>query len=156
MKKFFRYFFWSVSVGIMVAIFCLSNQVAEESQQTSESLTKKIFSASESFRNLPEEKQDEIVEGVQFVVRKTAHFSAYTALAVSLCSAILLTFKGKFLWLYAFSGTALYAISDEVHQYFVPGRSMEVRDVLIDSSGALLGVLLVMYITALIKRKSKD
>ncbi len=34
----------------------------------------------------------------------------------------------------------LYAISDEVHQLFVPGRGAQVSDVLIDSLGAFLGI----------------
>ena len=34
----------------------------------------------------------------------------------------------------------LYACSDEIHQLFVPGRSGEARDVLIDTLGACLGV----------------
>ena len=37
----------------------------------------------------------------------------------------------------------LYAISDEIHQYFVPGRSAEIRDVLIDVLGANIGILLI-------------
>jgi VanZ family protein len=36
----------------------------------------------------------------------------------------------------------LYAASDEFHQLFVPGRSGEVKDVLIDSAGAVTGALL--------------
>lgn len=34
----------------------------------------------------------------------------------------------------------LYAVSDEIHQYFVPGRAMQARDVLIDTAGVLLGI----------------
>lgn len=34
----------------------------------------------------------------------------------------------------------LYAVSDEIHQYFVPGRAMQARDVLIDTVGVLLGI----------------
>ena len=35
----------------------------------------------------------------------------------------------------------IYAISDEVHQYFVPGRAMALRDVLIDFSGGFTACL---------------
>ena len=38
----------------------------------------------------------------------------------------------------AWTATVLYAISDEVHQVFVPGRSGRALDVLIDACGALL------------------
>jgi VanZ family protein len=43
------------------------------------------------------------------------------------------------------------AVIDEFIQYFSPGRSAEVRDVLLDFSGAFLGVLMVMLIISLIK-----
>lgn len=32
------------------------------------------------------------------------------------------------------------AISDEVHQLFIPGRAGQVRDVIIDSAGAVVGI----------------
>ena len=34
----------------------------------------------------------------------------------------------------------LYAISDEVHQLFVPGRGGQVKDIVIDSAGAIVGI----------------
>lgn len=37
---------------------------------------------------------------------------------------------------------ALYACSDELHQYFVPGRSCRFFDVCVDSTGAFFGALL--------------
>lgn len=39
----------------------------------------------------------------------------------------------------------LYAGTDEFHQYFVPGRACSLRDVCIDSAGAILGVLIMLY-----------
>ncbi len=148
-----KYFFWILTVGIMVAIFCFSAQGGDESLSVSESFTEKILSSFQSFRRLSEERQTEIVEGIQTIVRKTAHFSVYAMLGVSMLSAFYLTFKGNLLSLYALIGCLLYAISDEIHQYFVPGRSGEVRDVIIDTLGALLGILLVIMIKHLISRK---
>lgn len=39
--------------------------------------------------------------------------------------------------------STLYGISDEIHQLYVPGRTGRVADVLFDTSGALLTVLLL-------------
>ena len=39
------------------------------------------------------------------------------------------------------------AVCDETIQLFVPGRSAEVRDVLIDAAGVLLGAALVRILT---------
>ena len=151
-KQILKYFFWIMTVIIMVSIFCFSSQGGEDSLSTSEGFTMKFLSSFKSFRNLPEERRYEIVDGIQNLVRKTAHFSVYAALGVSMLSAFYLTFKGKLTWLYALSGCLLYAISD-VHQTFVPGRSGEVRDVIIDTLGAFLGILLVILIKHLISRK---
>ena len=49
----------------------------------------------------------------------------------------------------------LYASSDEIHQLFVPGRSGEVRDVMIDFSGAALGIALSTLVFLLICRIKK-
>jgi VanZ family protein len=42
----------------------------------------------------------------------------------------------------AFLICVLYAVSDEVHQLYVPGRGCQITDVLIDSGGALAGISL--------------
>ena len=46
----------------------------------------------------------------------------------------------------------LYAGSDEIHQFFVGGRSASFKDVLIDSTGACIGILLTIIIYTLIKK----
>lgn len=42
---------------------------------------------------------------------------------------------------------ALYAVSDELHQSFVPGRSCELRDMLIDACGVAAGVAILWFYT---------
>ena len=37
----------------------------------------------------------------------------------------------------------IYAISDEIHQIFVPDRSCQVYDMMIDSLGSIVGILLI-------------
>ena len=150
-KKIFKWVFWILTILIMVAIFLFSHQEAVKSQNTSESFTKKVISISKSFKELPEIKQNMVVENVQFSVRKLAHFSVYTFLGISLLSAMQLTFKKRFLWLYSFVICALYAISDEIHQLFIAGRSCRIGDMFIDSMGALSGILIVLIITLLYK-----
>jgi len=39
--------------------------------------------------------------------------------------------------------SALYGVSDEIHQHFVPGRNAEVRDVVADAIGAFFGTGLI-------------
>ncbi len=51
--------------------------------------------------------------------------------------------SGSKMGLLALALTVLYACSDEWHQRFIPGRTSCVRDVVIDSLGALLALLVV-------------
>lgn len=74
-------------------------------------------------------------------IRKTAHFSVYLLLGVLVMNALrrsgVIGLKAVAL---AIGICVLYAVSDEVHQLFVPGRGGQARDVLIDSAGAILGI----------------
>ena len=51
--------------------------------------------------------------------------------------------------------SACYAATDEFHQLFVPGRSGEVRDVLVDTAGAVIGILFLSLLRFIIIRKKK-
>lgn len=148
-KKVLKWFFWALTVVIMITIFCFSHQEADKSQQVSDNFTKKVLSVSKSFKQLSETKQTEIVKSVQFSVRKAAHFSVFVALGISLFSAMLLTFNKKRLWLYALIICVLYAVSDEIHQIFIVGRACRIGDMFIDTMGALSGILIVLIITTL-------
>ena len=49
----------------------------------------------------------------------------------------------------------LYATSDEIHQAFVPGRGPQVTDVMIDSMGVVLGILIVLFILKILRTAIK-
>ena len=56
----------------------------------------------------------------------------------------------------AWAIATLYAATDELHQIFVPGRTGKVTDILLDSAGALLGVLLLtLVLRAIDKRRAR-
>ncbi len=76
---------------------------------------------------------------VSFVVRKGAHFTEFLILGVSLFLTVRDLRKRASFWIPWAIGAA-YAVSDEIHQYFVPGRSCEARDMIIDICGVLVGV----------------
>ena len=87
------------------------------------------------------------VELIQFLIRKAGHFSEYAVLAWLLCrswSAVGPLTITQSRWKSALAAiliAMLYAGSDEWHQSFVPGRSAAVRDVLLDSTGALTAAI---------------
>lgn len=78
--------------------------------------------------------------GLGFLVRKMAHFTEFTMLGLCLCWLFGMLGKGRLL---PFLCGAAAACVDETIQIFVPDRGPSVRDVCIDSSGVLLGVILL-------------
>jgi VanZ family protein len=75
------------------------------------------------------------------ILRKNAHYFAYLVLGILVINALRISgVKGWRVCVLALGICVLYAVSDEVHQLFVPGRGGQVRDVLIDSAGATVGL----------------
>lgn len=89
----------------------------------------------------------ELVERMDHAIRKTAHMSEYLILAMLLMNCLqAYGIKHKPGSGYAMVIGVLYAMTDEIHQYFVPGRACLLSDVLIDSGGVFLGVCLFRII----------
>lgn len=125
----------------MLVIYSFSAQPAEESTDTSLRVGRAVCTAViPGYRQRSEEAQKALAERIEFPVRKGAHMTEYAVLAMLCLGALAgeeMTRRQKMI---AFGMTVLYAASDEFHQLFVPGRSGMVRDVLIDSTGAFLGI----------------
>lgn len=83
-----------------------------------------------------------------FIVRKTAHFTEYAILGVLFYlfyRQILPQKNGLQLFILAILSSFLYACTDEIHQLFVPGRSGQFTDVLVDTLGASFGCLILAF-----------
>lgn len=92
---------------------------------------------------------------LSFLTRKAAHIIAYFILGVLLHS-IIKTYKltTKRTIVLCIVLACFYAISDEIHQLFIPGRSGEIRDVFIDTIAASAGVGMY-YISSKIRHNYK-
>jgi VanZ family protein len=77
-----------------------------------------------------------------FVVRKCAHFIEYMILALLAFNLIKLYFNIKQVVILTIVFVFLYACSDEIHQLFVLGREGAIRDVVIDTCGGIVLVLI--------------
>lgn len=141
---------WLAVLATAGMIFWFSAQNGAASGQLSGGITEKVVEVVEpDYDSLPEPEQQTLFDAVQFVVRKSAHFSEYALLGFLLrllCASYALRRGGLVAWL---SGTG-YAATDELHQWFVAARSAMWQDVCLDSSGVLAGVLLATGILALI------
>jgi len=90
---------------------------------------------------------DEAVHALVVGVRKCAHLAEYAVLALLLWRALRKPPTPEaqpWQWsqaALALALVALYAVTDELHQAFVPSREASVRDVLLDTLGGALGLL---------------
>lgn len=149
-KTVFRYVCLAFALAVMVFIFIMSSEGAELSGSTSGRFI--IFFSDifvSKFRNGTPEFRAAYVELLQHFVRKTAHFTVFAALGF-FGSGVLSTYNLKKLrvWFFSLAFCVLYAISDEIHQLFVSGRSGELKDVLIDSLGSAVGSVLMILLLA--------
>ena len=157
-------FFHLFVVGWMLAIFHFSAQPGEESSDLSGGVSYWLAQQVSRIFHLDwkEVKLLEVAEMIHYPIRKLAHMTEYGILAV-------LTFgaaetyqslrQGKRRYLTAVLVTFLYAVSDELHQLFVPGRDGRFTDVLVDTTGAVIGLVVMNGVTGLVKnsrnRKNK-
>lgn len=86
--------------------------------------------------------------------RKFAHFSEYTAFSFSFFGMMYFA-KRKFCPYLSFLFCLVYAMSDEIHQYFVPERACRVFDVFVDSMGVLFGMTVFFILTFIISGITK-
>ncbi len=151
-----KFFLWAAVISVMAAIFLFSSQNADTSTKTSTGFTEKNISIFDAEHSLNEEEVHNLADRLDHIIRKSAHFTIYSVLGffifLLLAAYRAASFKtGLYSLLWAF----LYSCSDEVHQHFVPGRTMLALDVLIDSCGALCGILLAALCCFIAGRISK-
>lgn len=86
------------------------------------------------------------IEDIHLVIRKCAHLTEYAILALLVWRALHQSKNNLPTWSWPKVGCTLlvvflYAASDEYHQSFVPTRTAQFSDVVIDISGAAIGLL---------------
>jgi VanZ family protein len=144
-------------LSTMVMIFLFSSESETQSGNRSDRVTEKVAPiVVPGYRDMSEEKQTQVVQQLDFPVRKLAHMTEYALLAV-LTGALLVAWDSKnwrrlpIRWCVPAAFCLLYASSDEFHQIF-SHRGASVVDVLIDFGGALIGLCLLWGISALVRK----
>ena len=135
-----------------ISIFNFSNQDGQTSGGLSRKVARKMVDVFPYTKNLKEEAKNKIVEKSQPIIRKGAHLSIYTLVGILIMSFIS-TYKIhlKYKFLISILVGLIYASSDEIHQSFIPGRTASIIDVGIDTSGVLIGIMLVLIIISVYK-----
>lgn len=135
-------------IGTMILIFGFSGQDGTQSKGISTKISEGILNLSPKYKEMQGQEQKKVLQRTNAVIRKIAHFSVYTLFGVLLMALVIKT-NVKYRWkmIIPLLIGLIYAISDEIHQVFSPGRTPKVTDIYIDMLGVLLGTLLVLLVT---------
>lgn len=137
----------------MIIIFNFSNQGGTKSSGTSSKVTRVIINTVTKDKEQPNKQT---MEHIEKVVRKCAHYTIYTIggfLIMNYTYSLEKTKKQMKLGSLLFG--VFYATTDELHQYFVPGRSAQITDVGLDTLGVLTGIYIFLGVIALIEKLSR-
>ena len=130
-------------------IFSFSAQNGEASTEISMGVSDSLVGVLDflTFGKMDADTLTELALVIEHPIRKTAHFLEYALMGILIYSTLYYTTtnsKVKFwvslLWLILSAG------ADELHQYFVPGRWGSVKDVLLDTCGGLVGILICRFL----------
>lgn len=144
-----KFITWIPAVFIMVVIFNFSAKSAAESDGSSLQITNVFLNLYESIHDgeLSDNYKENLLLQANHVIRKMAHAIEYVVL--SLCIGLHLLacrVSSKRLFLFSIIISGIYAITDEFHQLFVPGRCGRISDVLIDTVGAMIGAAFFLFV----------
>ena len=81
-----------------------------------------------------------------FLIRKAAHMGEYALLLFFIYYALKKGTTYKYIFSLSLLVTFLYACSDEFHQLFIVGRSGQLADVMIDTTGGIIAIILFYFI----------
>ena len=133
----------------MVVIFMLSHQPASVSSGQSGVFVEQLHYIAPSIDQ----------QLLTFLVRKGAHIFAYFVLGILMFNALWRVDLSKFRFnrpaMLSIIICALYAASDEFHQLFIIGRSGELRDIMIDSCAAMVGVFIISIFVRILQKSKK-
>lgn len=144
-----KYISWIPAALLMVIIFLFSAKPAVNSNESSLSIASRILTTYEDVTDIHfnEKERTSKLNEINHVIRKGAHFSEYALLANTIALHLfVLGFSKRKLYLYSVVLASFYAATDELHQKFVEGRSGQLSDVFIDTSGAVVGALIFLLL----------
>ena len=122
-----------------IIIFLFSNMTGSESNKKSGKIVNKMFNKITHYKI-----KIRTLEKLNTFLRKCMHASEFCILGILI--SICLRLFGVQNWQLSTISiifTFIYACSDEFHQKFVEGRHCKFTDVLIDTSGSIIGILIL-------------
>lgn len=147
-ERMIRLLLWAAVLGMMTVIFVFSAQPGPESDKLTEAAAMPIAELIAAVRDGDDEAFVLHVYHIAgTILRKAAHVAEYALLGLLL--RLLFRSSGKAGAALPFLCGVAYAVTDEIHQVFVPGRLGTFTDVLIDALGVAVGVTILSMIDKL-------
>lgn len=138
---------------VMALIFFFSAQPADNSTVQTNFVIDILYSIYKGLFFNSELTVQEFTVALFKPVRKLAHFSEFALLGI-LAYLNINEYRKKNVVILSIVFSALYALTDEIHQIFVPGRACALFDMFIDTCGATFGIILIhLLVTRWIKEK---
>lgn len=144
---------WLMVIGWMLLIVSFSSDPADISDRKSQAVLERVEPAVEK---MEESLKIQIADNgrLHFYVRKNAHMFNYFVLAVLMATCLRMSgVRGYRSYLIAYIVVTLFSAVDEYYQTFIPGRSGEVRDVLVDNVGVVMGLVAARMLPAISRLK---
>ncbi len=138
-NKIYKIFSLIAVIAIAVTIFLLSAQNSTESAETSGTV---IGFFERFFKS----------EISQEVIRTVAHCCEYAGFGFFMCN-VFYSFKNKLMPVISTITSFAYAVTDEIHQIFVPGRAFQISDLAVDLSGIIIGTLCFVILCKIIQKR---
>jgi VanZ family protein len=134
---------WSIIVIIISSIFLFSSETGRVSQDRSYKITEFVAKESEKVIDKHIGLDNISFDRLHYYIRKSGHFFEYMLLSIFIAAALGKSKNGLFISsIIELSLCIALACIDEWIQTFTAGRSGRLRDVFIDGSGALIGIVL--------------
>ena len=137
---------WILIFVWMITIFMFSAQNGDESSELSQGFLRTFI-----LRFTPDNISEDIVNMMEYIIRKCAHMTEYAVFGILVFYQIKLYRLFEKEWnriVMAVICVMIYASTDEIHQLFVGGRSGRFTDVLIDTAGGFIGIMAAAFIAA--------
>jgi VanZ family protein len=121
-----------------------TSSAIEKTIDKTETIKKKIVKTEDTAPIVSQQADPRVIHHLNVFFRKSAHIIVFGVLAILIYQSLK---RSSYSYLIALLLTFLYAIFDEWHQSFVPERTSAFKDVLFDTFGACIALLLLYIIS---------
>lgn len=149
-----KFIYIVLTLVIIISIYYLSSMNNKETNSLSKGIVYKSIELVEHITHKEYDKRS-IVNKLNYPIRKCAHFTIFLLLGISIFLFIN-TFNINIKILISILICIVFAILDETHQMFSLGRSSSILDILIDSMGSIVGIMIISKRLKVIDKTKKQ